>query len=217
MRTLTLFLLLFHGSILTASVVPRVTADAPLLSLSSPEGSEQVGGKFVLRNHGPVEAIILSAKPDCSCVSILPYPRRIGAGEAIELSVNYRFVSASNSDRRQVQLAVRGMHQPLVLKLEVSREQPIKLSSGVLVWRKGETLLPKSITVTVNAQSPRVLRRHALEENGFKVMINPDETGKSGSITVVPTAPGNKHSKIAVPTQVHDLMEKSGVLYAIVE
>ncbi len=122
--------------------------EATTVQADGSSGQDRVTAKFRFKNTGGQEVTIASIRPSCGCTTAALPKTRFAVGEAGELTVLFTVGGRTGMQRKTIEVREVGEKATMVLTLEVSLPEPLKVVPLALEWKKGETPVTRDIEVS---------------------------------------------------------------------
>ena len=194
--------LLFAGQGALHGALAWVSTDADLHpSLSDTEAVAH----FKYKNTGDKPVKITSVHPSCGCTTAALAKDVVGPNESGEITATFRIGDRSGVQMKTITVLTDDQPtQPTILKLKATIPQLLQISPTFIYWAPSDALDPKTITVTVDGDSPVTKltvtptdKSIATEvESGpgqktFRIIVTPKESGRpiNASLRIEPDFP----------------------------
>src|SRR5690606_30115965 len=108
---------------------------------------------FHFQNTGTTPVQILEVRPSCGCIVAQLEKQVYQPGESGEIDLKFPYGSRTGLQNVNVNVRTSESSTPTNLRMEVMIPVLVELTPRILYWRQGEPMEPRTVKVSLNAES----------------------------------------------------------------
>lgn len=186
-----LLVFLFVGSFST--LCAALEWDSTFLKVKSGIGETSVPFVFKFKNAGEYSIRLLKPEASCGCTVATLEKDEYLPGESGEIHGLYRIKGVRGTQVVSIYVKSlstvdgREVFRSDKVKISITIPELVKVSPGIIAWKKGDPVLPKSATLTVAEGIFLPLRLVEIENGIFTGEMEEIELGKKYTISLKPS------------------------------
>src|SRR6516164_9108851 len=146
MRTPVFLLFL---SLFTCSTYGQLVFDQPEQSLKARPEQEMIVAKYRFINSGKESVKIENVHTSCGCTTAALKKTEYAPGESGEIEAKFNFAGRKGKQEKEILVTTsQAKDKPVVLRLLVDIQDPIKIEPEMVLWRVGDQPDSKKIEIT---------------------------------------------------------------------
>lgn len=149
---------------------------------------EDVSAKaaFPFKNTGSRPITVRGVQTSCGCTTADFTTKTYGPGESGEIRLIFTFGGRIGDQKKTAKVLTDDPASDAELQLAVTIPQLSTLTPGVLYWKKGEALAPKSVSLVINYPQPVKITGVTSSDPAIKATFEPQPGGNSFRIVAIP-------------------------------
>ncbi len=163
---------------------------------------------FPFQNTGNTPVQILEVRPSCGCTVAQLEKRIYQPGESGEIELKFTYGARTGLQNVNVSVLTSNRTIPINLSLEVMIPVLVELTPRILYWRQGESMEPRTVRVTLHAESGLELVEVKSGNSAFSHKLIPGDNPGEYALEITPPEDGRRQmDRIDLVTKAPDREE----------
>jgi hypothetical protein len=166
----------------------QLVFDKPEQSFQAKPEQGSITAKYQFRNSGSETIKIENVHTSCGCTTAALKKTEYAPGESGEIEAKFNFAGRKGKQEKEILVTTsQAKDKPVVLRLLVDIQDPIKIEPEMVLWRVGDQPDSKKIEITVADDSPARILSVASDNPAINARLSELKPGKEYEIEVTPT------------------------------